>query len=148
MIIKAKLLHERASLPCRATPGSAGYDIAYAGDESVTLHPGSILPIPTGVCLEAPSGICYLVCSRSGLAFQENLVVFNAPGIIDSDYRGEIKVLVHNAGKDIQTILPGTRIAQLLFMKHESVGILPVTELNETQRGQGGFGSTGIGELK
>lgn len=132
-------------LPDRMTPGSSGCDVCAALKEDVIILPGKRALIPTGFCFEIPQGFEIQVRPRSGLAFKNGVTVLNAPGTIDSDYRGEVKVLLVNLGENPFTVHHGDRIAQLVPVKIASN--LAFTEqdyVNETDRGSGGFGHTGI----
>ncbi len=130
-------------LPAYATAGSAGMDITAALAEPMILEPGAIVMIPTGIAIALPQGFECQVRSRSGLAAKHGIFALNAPGTIDSDYRGEIKVILANSGKAFYTIQPGERIAQLVIARYETVQWELVDSLDETERGIGGFGSTG-----
>ena len=134
--------------PVQATEGAAGMDLI--ADFSQTpakdwhlIEPGERALIPTGTYIALPSGYVGQVCPRSGLALKEGITVLNAPGIIDSDYRGQISVILHNAGKKAVTIKQGERIAQLLVSIVPQVVLTNVEQLSETERGAAGFGSTG-----
>jgi len=131
------------TLPSYATQGSAGMDITAALMEPWNLEPGAIALIPTGIAIALPEGYECQVRSRSGLAAKHGVFALNAPGTIDSDYRGEIKVILANSGKQAYSIQPGERIAQLVIAKYETVTWEHVSELSTTERGSGGFGSTG-----
>lgn len=130
-------------LPVYATAGSAGMDITAALGEPMILEPGAIVMIPTGIAIALPQGFECQVRSRSGLAAKHGIFALNAPGTIDSDYRGEIKVILANSGKASYAIQPGERIAQLVIARYETVQWELVDSLDETERGTGGFGSTG-----
>ena len=130
-------------LPVYATAGSAGMDIIAALAEPMILEPGAIAMIPTGIAIALPQGFECQVRSRSGLAAKHGIFALNAPGTIDSDYRGEIKVILANSGKASYAIQPGERIAQLVIARYETVQWELVDSLDETERGIGGFGSTG-----
>lgn len=139
-----KLLTATASVPTRASDGAAGYDLRADITEKFTLSPGEIFPVPTGVAIELPSkNLVAVVCARSGLAIKHGISLANGVGIIDSDYRGEIKVGLINLGKEGVDINPGDRIAQLLVMPVETPELCVVDSISETERGAGGFGSTG-----
>ncbi|MFM8840110.1 MAG: dUTP diphosphatase [bacterium] len=140
-IMKCGEIH--GTLPCYATNGSAGMDITAALKEAWLLEPGAIAMIPTGIAIALPEGFECQVRSRSGLAAKHGVFALNAPGTVDSDYRGEIKVILANSGKEAYTIQPGERIAQLVIAKYETVQWEVVSELTSTERGAGGFGSTG-----
>ena len=129
-------------LPAYARPGDAGLDLHAA--EGVTLAPGERMPVRTGLALAIPAGFAGLVLPRSGLALRHGLTMVNTPGLIDSGYRGEVKVLLVNLGQDPVTVSRGDRIAQLVVQRVEHVTLVPVAELPESARGAGGFGSTGV----
>jgi dUTP pyrophosphatase len=130
-------------LPGYATEGSAGMDIRAAVNSDVVLEPGELEMIPTGFVIELPQGYEAQIRPRSGLAARHAIGVLNAPGTIDSDYRGEVKILVMNFGKDRFTIRRGDRIAQMIVAPYTRVSWDEVDKLNETDRGPGGFGHTG-----
>lgn len=129
-------------LPARATPHSAGYDIRSA-EESVTLQPGEIRLVSTGLVMELPSGVECQVRPRSGLALKYGITLPNSPGTIDPDYRGEIRVIMQNLGQKPVTLARGERIAQLVFARFEAPEVVEVDSLSDTERGSGAFGSTG-----
>lgn len=130
--------------PAYQTPGSAGMDIrANISLDTITLEPGEKCAIPTGIYLEIPEGYECQVRPRSGLAYKHGVTVLNSPGTIDSDYRGEIQVILINHGTNPFTISQGDRIAQLVFSKVEIVTFESAETLSTTQREDGGFGSTG-----
>ena len=143
-VLKIKKVQENAVIPKRATEGSAGLDLCACIDAPLTLNSGDTALIPTGLAIELPSSqYGAFVFARSGLSIKHGIGLLNAVGVIDSDYRGEIKVGVINQIKEPYTIEPGERIAQLVIMP---VATLPVEEaqtLGESVRGAGGFGSTG-----
>lgn len=130
-----------AVVPQIATPGSAGADLCSTVD--AIIYPGETKLVKTGINISIPLGYAGFICSRSGLALKQNVFVLNAPGIIDSDYTGEVGVILHNASDDRFTIKAGDRIAQLLIVKCEFFMFNEVAELQKTERGAGGFGSTG-----
>jgi dUTP pyrophosphatase len=130
-------------LPAYETAGAAGMDIRAHLNEAVTLLPMQRTLIPTGIYLEIPEGYEVQVRPRSGLAAKKGLTVLNAPGTIDSDYRGEVKVILINLSGEHQTIEPGERVAQLILAKHERAEWIQTEALSETERGAGGFGHTG-----
>ncbi len=130
-------------LPEYATDGSAGVDIRAFLNSPLTLKPFERFLVSTGIFIELPHGFEAQVRPRSGLAVKQGITCLNTPGTIDSDYRGEIKVLLINMSQENQVINDGDRIAQLVFAKVESVNFIQVQELNETTRGGGGFGHTG-----
>ena len=129
-------------LPSRATDEAAGYDVRSA-EETVVLQPGEIRLVATGLIMELPSGIECQVRPRSGLALKHGITLPNSPGTIDPDYRGELKVIMQNTGASPVSIDRGERIAQLVFARFEAPDIVEVDEVSETERGSGGFGSTG-----
>jgi dUTP pyrophosphatase len=129
-------------LPERATAHAAGYDVRSAED-SVTLEPGQIRLVSTGLVMELPQGVECQVRPRSGLALKHGITLPNSPGTIDPDYRGELRVIMQNLGSEPVTLARGERIAQLVFARFEAPEVALVEELSETMRGAGGFGSTG-----
>lgn len=131
-------------LPAHATLGSAGADLHAVIEDSVTLLPGDRVLISTGLKMSLPMGYEAQIRSRSGLAWKNGLIVLNAPATIDSDYRGEVKVILANFGQESFVIERGMRIAQLVIAKHETIEWQPVDSLDSTQRNEGGFGSTGV----
>lgn len=133
----------RHALPAYETSGSAGMDLRALLDEPVTLKPLERTLIPTGLFIELPHGFEAQIRPRSGLAYKKGITVANAPGTIDSDYRGEIKVIVVNLSNEVVEIPDGERVAQMVIAKHEHITWLEVNMLGETVRGAGGFGHTG-----
>ncbi|WP_047446429.1 dUTP diphosphatase [Alistipes sp. ZOR0009] len=133
----------RYDLPQYATAHSAGLDLKANVDVEVSVGPLERVVIPTGLFLEIPVGFEAQVRPRSGLAIKSGITVVNSPGTIDADYRGEVKVGLVNLSSETYVIKPGDRIAQMVFAKHESITWNSVELLNETDRGEGGFGSTG-----
>ena len=130
-------------LPSRQTTGSAGFDLASAEPDFV-LAPGERRLVSTGLAVEIPLGIEGQVRPRSGLALRHGITMPNAPGTIDSDYRGEVRVILQNLGTEPVTIVRGDRIAQLVFARYETPELVDATELEQSSRGAGGFGSTGV----
>lgn len=144
MELKIKRLDERAQLPVRATVGSAGMDLHALLDEPLTLAPGERFLVPTGIAIGLPSAETVgLVFARSGLAVKKGITLSNCVGVIDSDYTGEVRVGLVNLSDDAYIIQPGERIAQLVVMPVCLPTIQEVDELETTDRGAGGFGSTG-----
>ncbi|MFN2557256.1 MAG: dUTP diphosphatase [Nitriliruptorales bacterium] len=141
--LPVKRLDASVRLPSYAHPGDAGLDL-YAAEE-VGFAPGHRAAVRTGLALAIPEGWVGLVHPRSGLALQQGLTVLNAPGTIDAGYRGELKVLLVNLGAERVTISPGARIAQLLLQRVGRAHVVESDRLEETERGSGGFGSTGLG---
>lgn len=131
-------------LPAYATDGAAGMDVVAAIPEPLILAPGSRAAVPTGLAMAIPPGFEVQVRPRSGLAAKHGLTVANAPGTIDADYRGEVKVLLINLGPDPVTIEPAMRIAQLVPAAVTRARLTVVDSLDDTTRGAGGFGSTGV----
>jgi dUTP pyrophosphatase len=140
LIVKVERLHADATLPRFATAGSAGCDLTATAE--LTLAPGARVLVPTGLALALPTGFEGQVRPRSGLAFRYGVTVLNAPGTIDADYRGEVKVLLVNLGDEPFTIRVGDRIAQLVIARHAQPTFVE-GPLDDTARGAGGFGSTG-----
>ena len=134
---------EGLDLPAYETAGSAGMDLRAAVDAPLTLHPGERALVPTGLVFELPEGYEAQVRPRSGLAFKHGITCLNTPGTIDSDYRGEVKVLLVNLGEDAFDIARGMRIAQMVVAPVVQVRIEERSLASETNRGAGGFGSTG-----
>ena len=132
--------------PAYETPGAAGLDLraACADDRPIAIKPRERALIPTGIAIALPDGFEAQVRPRSGLAWKQGLTVLNAPGTIDADYRGEIKVILVNLGKDPVTIKRGDRIAQLVIAPVVQADLMAATVLPATTRGAGGFGSTGV----
>lgn len=135
-------------LPAYATLGSAGMDLVAAVDDPVTLAAGETTLIPTGYSIELPEGYEAQVRPRSGLAIKNRIGILNSPGTIDSDYRGEIKVILTNFGKESFTVRRGDRIAQLIVHRYTRVDWIESEQLNGTARGDGGFGHTGTSVRK
>lgn len=141
--LKIQRLRPSATLPQQATAGAAGFDFCADLDAPVTLAPGAFALIPTGLAMALPPQHEGQVRPRSGLAAKHGVTVLNAPGTIDEDYRGEVKVILINHGKAPFVVEHGMRIAQLVVARVASVDVQVVNALNETVRGAGGFGSTG-----
>lgn len=142
--LKIRKVSENAVIPKRATGGSAGLDLCACIDAPITLNGGETALIPTGLAIELPSAeYGAFVFARSGLAIKHGIGLLNAVGVIDSDYRGEIKVGVINQIGEAYTIEPGERVAQMVIMPVSMMPVEEVETLGETDRGAGGFGSTG-----
>jgi len=131
-------------LPHYATTGSAGLDLLAAVDQEITLAPGQRMAVPTGIAIELPQGWEAQVRPRSGLALNHGITCLNAPGTIDSDYRGEVKAILINHGASVFVIQRGHKIAQMVIAKHEQAELVELDALSESERGAGGFGSTGM----
>ena len=141
--INIKLLRENAQLPTYGSAEAAGADLYACLDQPVEIGPGCTVMIPLGFAMEVPKGCAGLIYARSSMGAKRHLAPANKVGVIDSDYRGEVRVALHNHGGDTQTVNPGERIAQLLITPVYTPGFCQVQELDDTGRGAGGFGSTG-----
>ena len=141
--VKVKKLHPSAILPTYESANAAGADLHACIDEAVRVMPGQTAFISTGLSMEIPVGCAGFIYARSGLSCKKGLAPANKVGVIDSDYRGEFIVALHNHGSEPQTVSPGDRIAQLLIAPVLTPGFFEVDELSNTQRSAGGFGSTG-----
>ena len=143
-MLKIKKVRENAKVPFRATSGSAGLDLCAAIDEPVTLKGGATAVIPTGIAIALPSNeYGAFIFPRSGLAVKHGIGLLNSVGVVDSDYRGEIMVGVINQISEEYVIQPGERVAQMVIMPVSMMPVEEVSELDDTERGEGGFGSTG-----
>ena len=131
-------------LPVYATPQSAGMDLRANIDESIVLHPMERRLVPTGLFMALPAGFEAQIRPRSGLALKHGITVLNTPGTIDADYRGEIMVLLSNVAQTDFVINDGERSAQMVIAKHENAEFIEVETLDETERGAGGYGHTGV----
>jgi dUTP pyrophosphatase len=136
---------EDLPLPAYATPGAAGLDLFAAVENDIRLPPGGRAAVPTGIALALPEGFEAQVRPRSGLALRHGITVLNAPGTIDSDYRGEVTAILVNHGEEVFTVARGMKIAQLVIAPHARVEWSETASLESTLRGSGGFGSTGFG---
>jgi len=143
MDIKIKKIRDTAIIPTRGSKFSAGYDLYANIEQSVVIKAGETVKIPTGIATEIPIGHVALIFARSGLATNKGLAPANAVGVVDGDYRGEWIVALHNHNSEAHMIHPEDRIAQVVFMPFDEVDFAEVTELPESERGSGGFGSTG-----
>ena len=141
--ILIKRLSKEVSLPKYETSESSGMDLAANIDDKITIDPGKTVIIPTGLSLSIPKGFEVQIRPRSGLAAKQKITVLNTPGTIDADYRGEIKVILINLGKDSFIVERGLRIAQMVVCPVVQAQLKEVDDLSETERGKGGFGSTG-----
>ena len=128
----------------KATDGSAGFDLLAAIDTNILINPGLSELIPCGFSIQMPRGIEAQVSPTSGIALKNSVTVLNSPGTIDSDYRGEIAVILINHGKKVYNVERGMRIAQLVFVQLPDIKLIESSALDETKRGSGGFGSTGV----
>lgn len=142
--ISIKIINQSNNpLPEYATLGSSGMDIRAFMEEPMVLQPSARVLVPTGLFVEIPLGYEIQIRPRSGLAIKQGITCLNTPGTIDADYRGEIKVILINLSSEPQTLMPGDRIAQMVLQKVEQIQWVPATELAASDRGVGGFGSTG-----
>lgn len=141
--VNIKKLNEKAIIPTYGTSYSAGADLYACMEESINIEPGETFFVKTGIAMEIPEGYAGLVYARSGLACKKGLAPANKVGVIDSDYRGEIIVALHNHGNESVTVENGERIAQLVITPYITAIFNEVDVLEDTERGQGGFGSTG-----
>lgn len=142
-VVRVKILREGAKLPTYGTAQAAGADLYACLNESVTIAPGETFFVPTGIALEVPLGCAGLIYARSGMACKRGLAPANKVGVVDSDYRGEIHVALHNHGSVSQTVENGDRVAQFVITPVLTPEYEAVEELSDTARNQGGFGSTG-----
>ena len=142
--IKVKLLRPGAKLPTYGTEFSAGADLYACLEEDVVIAPGQTCKIPTGIAMELPIGCAGLIYARSSMGTKKGLAPANKVGVVDSDYRGEFLVFLHNHGTEAQTVAHGDRIAQLLVTPVFTPGFIEAEAISDTVRGAGGFGSTGV----
>lgn len=143
MKINIKLLNEKATMPTYGSEYAAGADLYACLDGEITVNPQATAVIPTGLALELPVGYAGLIYARSGLATKKGLAPANKVGVVDCDYRGEVKVALYNHSDAEQTISPGERVAQLVITPYITAEFEAADELSDTVRGAGGFGSTG-----
>ncbi len=145
MKVYIKRLHSfDLPLPRYMTPGSSGVDIYAANEQDIKIAAGAIVLVPTGIAISIPEGYEAQIRPRSGLAINHGLTLLNTPGTIDADYRGEIKVIVINLGDKEYILKKGERIAQMIFSSVERAELLEAETLDDTVRGAGGFGHTGV----
>ena len=145
MEIKVKKLNDLAKIPTRGSEAAAGYDLYAATDYDIEISPHSTIKIGTGLSFELPERTFAAIFARSGIATRRGLRPANCVGVVDSDYRGECIVALHNDTDEAQKVPAGSRIAQLIIMECPKVNFEIVDELNDTERGESGFGSTGLG---
>ena len=138
-----KKLNPHAVLPVQGSAAAAGFDLCACLQAPVTIYPGETVMIPTGLAMEIPMGVAGLIYARSGMASKQGLAPANKVGVIDSDYRGQVMVALHNHSQEDQVVNPGERVAQLIITPVFTPGFREVDDLSETDRGSGGFGSTG-----
>lgn len=142
--VKILPLSDKAKLPAYATPGSAAVDISAALDEPVFIAGGKTALIPTGFSIECEDGVVALIFARSGLALKKGISLANGVGVIDSDYRGEVKIALINNTSETFIVNPGDRVAQMGFFPVFTADFEVADSLNDTERGEGGFGHTGV----
>jgi dUTP pyrophosphatase len=142
-VLRVKKIDEQAALPCYESSGAAGMDLRAFIDEEICIPPLERRKVPTGLCFEIMQGYEAQIRPRSGLADKHGITVLNAPGTIDSDYRGEVQVILVNLGNEPFVVKNGERIAQMVIAPVTRSSICEVQSLSETERGGGGFGSTG-----
>ena len=142
-IVKFKKLNENAIVPKYGTQDAACADLYACVDDDASIQPGETKLIKTGIAMAIPQGLGGFIFARSGLATKQGLAPANKVGVIDSDYRGEIMVALHNHSSEVRTVANGDRIAQIGFMPYVSALFVETNELDDTERGAGGFGSTG-----
>ena len=142
--IEVKMLSKTAKLPTRGTSGSAGYDLYADIEEDIEIQPHTTVKISTGIAVAIPEGYFGGIFARSGLATKQGLTLANGTGVVDSDYRSNVIVALHNSSNEPQKVLKGSRIAQLIVIPYLPLDFTIVDELEETYRGEGGFGSTGL----
>ena len=140
--VQLKKVDVNARIPKRMTEHSAGYDLYSSNPEDIFLKKGEVKLVSTGIAISLPTGYEAQIRPRSGLAVKHQIGILNAPGTIDADYRGEVKVVLFNFGENDFIIKPQTRIAQMVIAKHEIVNFIEIEGLDETDRGSGGFGHT------
>ncbi len=143
MKIRIKKLKDNAVIPTRGSSSAAGYDLYACLENPVSIAPGETVQIGTGLTAEIPEGYFAACFARSGLAFREGLRPANCVGVVDSDYRGEYIVALHNDSETVRTVVSGERIAQLVILPYLTVEFVESDTLSGTERGAGGFGSTG-----
>lgn len=144
MNVEFKRLNNLARIPTRGSKYAAGYDLYAATDYKIEIQPHQTVKIGTGIAVAIPEGNFGGIFARSGLALKKGIAPANKVGVIDADYRGELIVALHNDSDEVQTIEEGSRIAQLIIIPFVSVEFQEVDELDDTERGEGGFGSTGV----
>lgn len=143
MNIKVKKVDKKAKLPQRFSSGAAGYDLFARIDKSIFIEPNKVQLVSTGLAMEIEKGYEVQIRPRSGLALKHQIGILNSPGTIDSDYRGEVKIILFNFGSEPFEITDEMRVAQMVVAKYEVANIELVTDLSESERGDGGFGHSG-----
>ena len=140
--VKIHKINNNAKLPKRMTEHAAGYDLYSCNEKDIVIKSGKVVLIPTGIALSLPTGYEAQIRPRSGLAIKHQIGVLNSPGTIDADYRGEIKIILFNFGENDFVVGHNTRIAQMVVSRHESINFVLTDQLDDTDRGSGGFGHT------
>lgn len=140
--VEIQKINKHAKLPKRMTEHAAGYDLYSCNEEEIVVRSGEVVLIPTGIAISLPTHYEAQIRPRSGLAIKHQIGVLNSPGTIDADYRGEIKIILFNFGKDDFVVVPHTRIAQMVVSRYESIDFVITDQLDDTERGSGGFGHT------
>ncbi len=140
--VEIQKINKHAKLPKRMTEHAAGYDLYSCNEEEIVVRSGEVVLIPTGIAISLPTHYEAQIRPRSGLAIKHQIGVLNSPGTIDADYRGEIKIILFNFGKDDFVVVPYTRIAQMVVSRYESIDFVITDQLDDTERGSGGFGHT------
>ncbi|MDA3813228.1 MAG: dUTP diphosphatase [Candidatus Cloacimonetes bacterium] len=140
--VEIQKINEHAKLPKRMTEHSAGYDLYSCNEKDIVIKSGKVVLIPTGIAISLPTHYEAQIRPRSGLAIKHQIGVLNSPGTIDADYRGEIKIILFNFGKEDFVVVSHTRIAQMVVSRHESIDFVITDQLDDTERGSGGFGHT------
>ena len=143
MIIEVKRLNDLATIPTKGSEWAAGVDLYAATDYDIEIRPGQLIKIDTGLSIAIPRGHFGAIFARSGLATKQGLRPANCVGVIDADYRGPVVVALYNDSEEVQIIPAKSRIAQLVIMHHEDLDFIEKDKLPDTERGEGGFGSTG-----
>lgn len=141
--VKIKMLNDNAKMPTQGSDAAAGYDVYACLDQTILINPGETVKVGTGIAVQIPEDYWMGIFARSGLATKEGLRPANCVGVVDPDYRGEIIVALHNDSNIKRQIAPAEKIGQLILLPRFTWKIQPVKELNDTKRGNGGFGSTG-----
>ena len=141
--IRIKKLRDTAKIPTRGSNNAAGYDLYADIETPITIEPGSVMKIGTGISTQLPPYMAALIFPRSGLSTKKGLRLANCVGLVDPDYRGEYIVALYNDSEIPQTVMPGERIAQIVFSPFYEANFIETDELNDTERGEGGFGASG-----
>ena len=140
--VKIQKINKNAKLPKHMTEYAAGYDLYSCNEKDIVIKSGKVVLVPTGIAISLPKHYEAQIRPRSGLAIKHQLGVLNSPGTIDADYRGEIKIILFNFGENDFVVKPNTRIAQMVVSRYESINFVITDQLDDTNRGSGGFGHT------